>query len=1469
MDPQNTQCLLALRTWSTISTVVLDLVEGPLLPILQLLPAERSPLEVAACVIQAFYRGQSLRWCGRGRVKLTPTIRRKILKSFSATTTVMIGEGDAMYPLLLTVRPTWKGEINRIKMFNIKTDSVGMLVLKTPFRLPLSMYDPSYSYSVTISCSRLQLSSDSPLDESDSEMDDIPTNNCLPGDESPNIYLIVIKYSEKESGFYILRQLYLLLGEDGALSTIETSIDTYCSRFHNLSQLDLPPYCEESTQMTDIATDGPSIEDPEDLTNEQQSSIDDLHAESTIEVEDATMSQWEPTVVGEDSSTSVESIMSLFTPYRPRRGIYRHFGTLYLYNATFISNSQNSEVVSTPSAKAMHEANRLSGYRNTLQLRCLQVNTGRRMLFILPPRLAVMENLDDVFPILLGSVQEVSFISIEEAGDSDIVLTPRRHGVSLLGGALFLLVKATESVDGEIVVRLAIPQPRILSDGDEFSVQSEAEFIDSVRKVLTVHKNKNQAWNQLQDHVCKSLEYELESSAEELGDIRENSGSNIDEVNLTTDKLFSRGGIKVGDHYFLYRVRYETVDVKKMLTINLQRLPENETVVFFLAPRRSSLDHIDILLQILALRFSAFISAGSLFIITSEDDSDDDRSYLDAVREFLNPLPEITSSDVSRELVESWLSAVCAKLLPSKISSRGDQNPPLGENEERKELELKEKQREEQQKQYLKDIQLRIEQEQLKLNNENTRKAEIKRSAESTVSVALKSALDRLLSKFDDDVRYLRKGLTLDVVSNILQSGFQDASKYHIKKRSIEEVLLPSGPKLSVPGLDTTFKEISTLPSISISDLLNPLEDTPELDMFLSPPDEPEKGSLMVPSVNVQAAFFLAFQEQRLSCLDYLADRAAKAKHYVARLRAFEFLKDRVKIARAKLDNRQPESTRKQSTAPKKKVAMNESPTEIITDIQIDEKLEESPLSSKESRKVTRQHSAPHLKEKINKEKRRGTLPTVITGKSSPNPPEDTVPPSSAQQLHTLLDLQLKDETFTEHPQVLVEALQSLSTDIPSVCASPRFMALSQRTLPSRDESPGRPHSIESEKNDTTNSPNEKSPLRRSPSVLTTFPPNKISEWDSKIEIMKSANGLAPIGMGKRNPIDFLDESLVDPYCSSPMFEESISNYLQKGYSTGTCAYLAIWKNKIIHCVKSFPSPNHLDKAIYSLQRAYPEPLTRAGALCALSETNGSVGEALGQLNDKTFKHELVLVCQALPLDEIVNRLTEYKKQQKINSSEKSIDDLLFDTQIMRNNQGYSSEIASPDPISFLDESPRTLQISEFRFPTDISRSMPHHGMMSTSPTVLSRGNLVKRTRDNVKSATTLGTLDTEQVHLPPIGRATLSKSMNSLPTKDEQSNARSSFVTNYKHKKSTKHHDITNSSKFLHTGTAPPKFTRVGKTIDILAEQSDTVVVMSRINAYRAQEEELLLKYHPEQQSYYRTSKQKKFQGKLSPVEF
>jgi hypothetical protein len=1506
-----------------------DLVEGPLLAILELLPPQRSPIDEAASRLQAFYRGQTVRFCGRGRVKkLSPPSRTELMKSLDAKATVIIGEGSSTYPMLLRVRPNWKGEISRIKIFNLRTDASGLLVLKTQFRLPLGVYDPSYHYSLTLSCSRLNQPSSPPHNDSDSEEEEssVIDSSFPPKEESPlTLYLIVIKFAENETGLYLLRQLYLSLSEDGTLTTIETSTDVYCPRNHNPSLLELPDYVEDSTQKTE---EEPSVDDlplsSDELTSVPEETVD-LQGESTIEnsidqLEDESFtnswepsvdaeSSWDPTLAGEGSA---ESLMNLFTPYRPRRGLYRHFGTLYLFNVMFVSNTNSStaEVLSTPSARAMHEAHRIVGAQslNTLHIRCLQVNDGKRLLFILPPRLAVMENLDDVFPILLGSVQAMTGLTDTDTTSSDpeTVLTPRRHGISLLDGALELLVNATQSPDGEIIVRLAIAQPHQLPDSDEIPVHSEEEFVASVRKVLTVHQNKNQAWNQLQDHVCRSfdlaelLEEEFVNESSSLS--RENE-SEREEAATTEEtpqpvrsptKEFRRGGTQVGDHFYLYNVTFQE---NENLLIRLQCLPEDEAIVYLLPPRRSTFEnHIDALLQILALNSHRGTKMEIVPIETRKDSSKNDLEYLDAVKEFLDP-PQLGIPEISRSLVKSWIEQfvhpeeveppVLATPVPEQSMSAHARSP----NEIKPSIEK--------QVDPLPEVVPNTVDQANLLNNEMTEDektrivADIIAEQERLVRLFIADFVESITNEAVRDItaqveeacRHARDAMVVELIEqwlevalrHVLEEEIQQLEAQSLIQEQSQPVTLEVKPEVT---LDTSPTEvISDLPCLSLDDLLDPLEgelDATEDEAFRSPP------SSMAQPVNVQAAFFLAFQGQRLACLDYLADRAAKAKHQVTRQHAFEYLKECAENAQEKLDHRHPHSliARKHSTSLKKKVFVNDSGPEIITSLPSRELDVSSPLDSKGNRKMLRQYSAQHIKDRPPKEKRRGTTPPALASKilvQMPPSPEVEYRPNSAEQLHQLLDLQLKDESFAERPQDLIEALQSLSTTIPVVCASPPFLALSRSfSPPPFVDPPPRQYSVESEKVESAFSLRERSS------------PSKPSEWDSKIETMKSANGLAPIGMGKRNPIDFLDESQANT-SSNPMFEESISDYLQKGYSTGTCAYLAIWKNKIIHCVKSFPNPMQLDKAIYSLQRAYPEPLTRAGALCALSETNGSVGEALGHLNDKTFKHELILVCQALPVDELVNRLSEYKKQHRFPSShDRTIDDLLIDTQIMRNTSrtgtgtGTRGGTLTIDAIaaqsSSLHEHPPSNSNDGFRFPSAISRSLPHHGMVATSPTVLSRGNLVKRIREHVKGGSTNTSMTVEPTLLPPIGKTTLSKSLGALPTQTEQptrdatsGSTRRSKAMEYKLQTAKKvateqqqHSSSSHTPRLLAHGggTAPPKFTRVGRTIDVLAEQSDTLVVMSRLNAYRAQEEELLLKYHPEQDSYFRSSRQKKVAG-------
>jgi hypothetical protein len=99
LDPDNTQCALALKSWSAYSTVVLDLVEGPLQDVLNLIPETKSKPEVAAQKIQAFYRGQQTRNCNRRR--LTFSDLRNLLKHMKASAGLIVGD---QHPLLQTGR---------------------------------------------------------------------------------------------------------------------------------------------------------------------------------------------------------------------------------------------------------------------------------------------------------------------------------------------------------------------------------------------------------------------------------------------------------------------------------------------------------------------------------------------------------------------------------------------------------------------------------------------------------------------------------------------------------------------------------------------------------------------------------------------------------------------------------------------------------------------------------------------------------------------------------------------------------------------------------------------------------------------------------------------------------------------------------------------------------------------------------------------------------------------------------------------------------------------------------------------------------------------------------------------------------------------------------------------------------------------------------------------------------------------
>ena len=1525
LDPNNAQCDLALRSWSAYSTALVELIEGPLKEILTILPAPSSRPDGAARVLQAFYRGQEARFVKKSC--LTCASRRQLLKSLKASAGLIVGE---QHPLLLHVRPNWKGEITRIHFYDVQSNKNGLIVLNCPFRLPLKRFDPNCSYGLLMSCGCL---------DGDGEGED--------HDGSGKLYLVTISFREIETGFYVMRQVYLKLDAADNLSISEDTVDVVHlgRRGHT-----------------------PSIDSPVDDTVSIENS--DVNVASSIADE------------SDDISTS-DKLYSLLGKYQARRGIHRYFGNIFLYNASVVTSGHSQHVAATPSAAAYAAAN--PTVDRFVRVRLLQLHDDRSLCFVLPKLLATLQNISDVLTVLLLGVcsmrEKDTYSSVNEPIGDDIVfplLSPSSDSVSIYDGKMLMLMREI-GIDSSGAVVIA---------ADDVPLERD-EYSDSVDHTIDTYAKKDDAWLFLQDIVTEAMAYNViapedlstysslntgrsslqprdideandgealanvegadlvtcldsgrvsasSSHAEEMADaiVEENAAVEEDPVVeedggvADQDTVFGGENVMVDDGEALAEDSSMCSDTGEGISLLSgsvgvevgEAIPEEPSVHSVsksdadggeIVGNPSLLHDPDLLdvseaaedpaehLNTTTLIEQQVVDADEVVGDTNETDLvlpswlynrgyfrfHGDRILYKASSFGRNALSSITMLRVSddryfRFIVSEHfatlqnISDVLTVLLLGVCSMRekntySSVNEPIGD-----------------------DIVFPL----LSPSSDSVsiydgkmlmlmREIGIDSSgavviAAADVPVHILPTEDFLSCVYHVVELYIKKDEAwqfllnkVDEIEAIEEKPYEhDPEKekaYAAIKLSdeIEEEHLPF--MYHAPEVD--HNNITMLRMADMSDVSDdPYTTVGEMDTYRSSMAPPEGKQA---AVNVQAAFFLAFQVQRLEALDYLVDRSMNAKHQVVRREAFGYLCGRARAAAANpvpRPRRVPEevissspspviSVEERSRTPQELVSppKEEMPKEKEMDKEKDKALLVKSLPLKSSRPVartesTRRGSVPHIPASGSAGRRRQSI--ALTPQHSR---EVVVENPLETKLQALLEEKLKDESFTENPGDLVDALQSFAQGTDK----------EEDLTEERDKSPIT--NVESEaQNDVAR---VDVPVIRRSSILAMLNPQKVQEWENKIATIGSIHRLNTTGKGRRNPVDFLesrsrlddDDALLS--ISEPMFDESILNFLHMGYSSGTCAYLAIWKSKLRQCLRSFSSAAQLDKALHSLQRAYPEPLTRAGAFCALAETGGSIGEALGQLNDKTFKHELVLVCQALPVDEIIQRLADHMKKSKASNNDRTdgdgsdgrdtanVAEIMRPTTIMRSDSGpdfpgKSDMVLTPKPRAFADE---------VEFPSRASRTLPNFGMKSNSSTVLSRGTVIRRLKGSSEKSLS------SSCFFPPItsaiplsnGKSELSKSAPlNVPT------LRDATATKHASASPLRAADTNRSkSKIRHSGTAPPKYNRMGKTIDNLAEDTDSLVVMSRLEAYRAQQESRLLEYHPIENSYYRSSRQKK----------
>lgn len=354
----------------------------------------------------------------------------------------------------------------------------------------------------------------------------------------------------------------------------------------------------------------------------------------------------------------------------------------------------------------------------------------------------------------------------------------------------------------------------------------------------------------------------------------------------------------------------------------------------------------------------------------------------------------------------------------------------------------------------------------------------------------------------------------------------------------------------------------------------------------------------------------------------------------------------------------------------------------------------------------------------------------------------------------------------------------------------------------------------------------------------------------------RSRGGLAPLSVDTShaarklstgsytNPVDFVSNIAN----TEAVFERSLADYKKYGYVNGTCRYVQVWKVKLRNCLHLYDTPEQLDKAIYLLQKSVPE-MSKEAAFCALAETEGSAGEAVGKLRDTSFRDEVKLICHALPISQIIRIISEYKDRNK---TQHNID-------IMESVQ--YSDLMRSDTFPDLEPS--------YVFSPDVSRSLPHLGLDMSNHSVRLRGNVITR-KDRTESKSVGNSPmhspvnNAEQLRLPNIFKSGNNSNEPSpkaatqplpVPAPLVKSHSTSDFgVTRNPEKKSM----MSKTAATQPTGGLDPTFKRVDQLIDELSREKTSMIVLSRRDALRAEEESLLTKYYGEKSPFRKRRKRR-----------
>ena len=1571
LDPNNSQCNMALNSWSSYTNNLQEAIdEGPLSDILNLLPEEKSLGVVAALKIQALYRGERARAIFNSKLSEETSI--EFFNALKASLDIKIhGINDTTRMFTFSAEIHWKGTVRFLTFVNHDSEVKDRLTLQTPFRIPVTFIKLENTYNLSIEN----------LSENGGEHE------------------IALSFNEKETGIYHKRIFYVKLNDHNTLVLIERSTEVLnnipkpkpkqkkkpvtkavevevkenvvdelpaeTNTEHKVATSDVPANVSDKkepivskdiaavvvekeqeqeqehsevkaspTPTSSVADPLPTkvvdstipvsvadeknvaddssfnirvIEDSSVASDETKPSfimpLSPDRSESTVSVsvesaqksesksqtnfaaDDDSASFTHASIVNDsasgsswtengDSASVAESIHSLFKPYRSRKGCYNYYGNSFLYNASVVSSvipSVTATVV--PSAVAMNQRTGPRKSKGYLRIDIFSCSSEHKYMFLLPLNLAALDSIHDIVPLLLLVLDEIPTADINTARSASLSknkstpkelnldeliasLTPRRHGLQLFGGKLQLLGEISSGSRGEVVIALN-EQSNMVKLQHHHSQSKDAQH--NASNVLTIHFKKSDAWMFLQNQVAFAFDCD-------------NGSSTLYDPSVESSTVAGISAQGIGSGVLVDKSMYS----KDSFVNDLERSLHNK-----------HLQNVD-------------------------GDSDDNVSVLT----FTDDYEEARKKSAAKE-----------ELAKNKQAGSEQQNQQLDATETTPTDQVDGRQTTEEEDPEVVEARLLAE-ELARIQAENMAKLKAAQLAAQQAAVE-----EERRRKEEEEANEESRRLEEEAIFAALHPEMGLNTVIDISENDLIPIDVLPDNELDENASVKTYKSYATF------------DESDESRMSIARADGDN---------NIQAAFFLAFQVQRLETLEFLKNCGMNAKTKWIRRDAFDYLQKRVKDAKANPVAPRPRGSkvwikpiptmipsysleidvsagRLSPPQPQSSALSDDGMSAMSHDESRGNGDDERSVKSSKSTSRNSQRSRGSASRFTPKSRAKSPALSAKSPGKSPSSPKSVGPysfnnknksiaqstatsgsaggsltptPSVEEQreevwkaqmeskLEFLLDDQLTNEEFTSNPNELVKVLHEFSDTFPDD-RNDSFLDTTENGDGSNKSSFNRSKSSGNLMNDSPNNrlpdihkrstpkphsqetsrPSSKS-LRRKPSVIVSLNTEKIKDWEEKVAHLTLSNKLNSRGQGNANPVYFLEQyaklqseaearaesnednngntmsrastaggNHIDDFPLETLFNDSILTYHHKGYSTGTCAYLTVWKAKIRQCVRSFPALGTLCKSIVTLRKAYTEQISKAGALCALAHTNGSVGEALGQLLDKNFKEEVLLVCQALPVDEVVIRVEKSARQDK-NANEFAVKTVEYD---VHTNQKIIKRVDSfplPEETAYLRD-------MHSPYPTDIARSSPHFGLTANDESVKIRSAKmpVLVAPKAVKPPTSPDGRKVDTITGFPV--IMTSPVPSPIPAQKKGKSKKT--------KKSTKKTSLTDMGTATESGG---RYIRLNDAINMMADETEGFAVVSKLQATRAREEHVMLKYHPQPNSYYRSSKQKQIQA-------